>query len=142
MSRTILIIIALSWGVVCAAQESAPPSKTPPVKVNILNVCTPSPEEQQEIAAALTGIPKRPSFSGRFLELRCAEPAKIVIQTAEGKKVVMIDDPTRLFVNGKNGEKMDLTCGPQKPTTIRLEYAPAGDNPGVDGLARAIYFEK
>ena len=51
---------------VCAAQESAPPSKTPPVKVNILNVCTPSQEEQQEIAAALTGIPKRPAFSPDF----------------------------------------------------------------------------
>lgn len=59
-------MISLSWGMVCAAQESAPPSKTPPVRVNILNVCTPSQEEQQEIAAALTGIPKRPSFSPDF----------------------------------------------------------------------------
>ncbi len=66
VSRTILIMIVLSWGMVCVAQESAPPSKMPPVKVNILNVCTPSQEEQQEIAAALTGIPKRPSFSADF----------------------------------------------------------------------------
>jgi hypothetical protein len=66
VSRTILIVTALFWGMACAAQESAPPSKTPPVKVNILNVCTPSPDEQQEIAAALTRIPKRPAFSPDF----------------------------------------------------------------------------
>jgi hypothetical protein len=66
VSRKILIMIALSWGMACAAQESALPSKTPPVRVNILNVCTPSQEQQQEIAAALAGIPKRPSFSSDF----------------------------------------------------------------------------
>src|SRR5207248_1155939 len=36
------------------------------VKVNVLNVCTPSPAEKQEISSALARIPKRPSFSPDF----------------------------------------------------------------------------
>jgi hypothetical protein len=47
----------------------APPSmaqQQPPVKVNVLNVCSPSPEEQQEIASALAQIPQKASFSQDF----------------------------------------------------------------------------
>jgi hypothetical protein len=36
------------------------------VKVNMLNVCTPSPEEQKEIASALARIPKQPLFGNDF----------------------------------------------------------------------------
>jgi len=46
-----------------AAQE---PSAQPQVKVNVLNVCTPSAEEQKEIAAALARVPKQPLFSADF----------------------------------------------------------------------------
>jgi hypothetical protein len=54
-------------GAVCAchAQEANAPEK-PQVKVNVLNVCTPSPEQQQEISSALAKIPKRPSFTADF----------------------------------------------------------------------------
>jgi hypothetical protein len=38
----------------------------PPVKVNVLNVCTPSAQEQKEIAAALAQVPKSPKFSSDF----------------------------------------------------------------------------
>jgi hypothetical protein len=38
----------------------------PQVKVNMLNVCSPSVEEQQEIAAALAKVPKQPLFSPDF----------------------------------------------------------------------------
>jgi hypothetical protein len=48
----------------CRAQEA--PASKPQVKVNVLNVCTPSPAEQQEISSALSRIPKRPSFSPDF----------------------------------------------------------------------------
>ncbi|MFZ0137730.1 MAG: hypothetical protein WAK89_11765, partial [Candidatus Sulfotelmatobacter sp.] len=43
-----------------AVSQQAPetPSTEPQVKVNMLNVCTPSAEEQKEIAAALARIPK------------------------------------------------------------------------------------
>ena len=47
-----------------AAQQQA--SQKPQVKVNMLNVCTPSADEQKEIVAALGRIPKQPLFSQDF----------------------------------------------------------------------------
>jgi hypothetical protein len=53
-----------------AQESSPPPSQKPPsqpqVKVNMLNVCTPSKEEQQQISSALSRIPKQPLFSADF----------------------------------------------------------------------------
>ncbi|HSS96848.1 MAG TPA: hypothetical protein VLK33_07455 [Terriglobales bacterium] len=49
---------------VLAAQQQ--PSQKPQVKVNMLNVCTPSADEQKEIVAALGRIPKQPLFSQDF----------------------------------------------------------------------------
>lgn len=51
-----------------AAQEQPgnAPTSQPQVKVNMLNVCSPSAEEQKEIAAALARIPKQPLFSTDF----------------------------------------------------------------------------
>ncbi len=45
-----------------AQQATAPPQ----VKVNVLNVCTPSAQEQKEIAAALAKVPKQPVFTPDF----------------------------------------------------------------------------
>jgi hypothetical protein len=47
-------------------QSTEPQSSQPQVKVNMLNVCTPSAEEQKEIAAALARVPKQPLFSADF----------------------------------------------------------------------------
>jgi hypothetical protein len=44
-----------------AAQE-----KAPPVRVNVLNVCTPGAAEQKEIADALTRIPAKPRWGTDF----------------------------------------------------------------------------
>jgi hypothetical protein len=44
------------------AQQPAEPQ----VKVNVLNVCTPSAEEQKEIASALARVPKQPLFTADF----------------------------------------------------------------------------
>jgi hypothetical protein len=65
VSRTFLLAGLLLWAGLCAGQEGSK-QQAPAVKVNILNVCTPSQEEQQEIASALGNIPKRPSFSADF----------------------------------------------------------------------------
>jgi hypothetical protein len=42
------------------------PASQPQVKVNMLNVCTPSAEEQKEIASALARVPKQPLFGSDF----------------------------------------------------------------------------
>jgi len=48
-----------------AAHTVAQQSK-PQIRVNVLNVCTPSAEEQQEISATLAKIPKSPMFAEDF----------------------------------------------------------------------------
>lgn len=61
------LLLALTLPV--TAQQQAPenaPSSQPQVKVNVLNVCTPSAEEQKEIAAALARVPKQPLFATDF----------------------------------------------------------------------------
>jgi hypothetical protein len=64
------LVLILTGVVIClpalAQQASEGPSTQPQVKVNMLNVCTPSAEEQKEIAAALARIPKQPLFSSDF----------------------------------------------------------------------------
>ncbi len=47
-------------------QAAAQQQSSPQVKVNVLNVCTPSEDEQKEIANALSRIPKQPAFSDDF----------------------------------------------------------------------------
>ena len=55
-------MIYLGLGALAAAQQSPPPQ----VKVNVLNVCSPSPGEQQEIASALARVPRQPLFGMDF----------------------------------------------------------------------------
>lgn len=51
-----------------AAQQASesPAAQQPQVKVNMLNVCAPSAEEQKEIASALARVPKQPLFGTDF----------------------------------------------------------------------------
>jgi hypothetical protein len=63
----ILIPAAFLAALPAASQQPAAPDSTPPqVKVNMLNVCTPSAEEQKEIAAAMARVPKEPLFALDF----------------------------------------------------------------------------
>ena len=61
-------LLALAFARQVLAQEPAvnPPATKPQVKVNMLNVCSPSAEEQKEIAAALVRVPKGPLFGADF----------------------------------------------------------------------------
>lgn len=38
-------------------------AQQPPVKVNVLNVCAPSADEQKELSSALAKVPNKPAFS-------------------------------------------------------------------------------
>jgi hypothetical protein len=49
-----------------AAAQQPGPAQEPQVKVNMLNVCTPSAEEQKEIASALAKVPRQPLFDADF----------------------------------------------------------------------------
>src|SRR6202790_1615422 len=45
------------------ATVAAASAEQPPVKVNLINVCAPSADEQKELSAALARIPGKPAFS-------------------------------------------------------------------------------
>ena len=65
--KTIFILAGLLCTLSGSAQQSPEAqSAQPQVKVNVLNVCTPSAQEQKEIAAALARIPKQPPFTSDF----------------------------------------------------------------------------
>lgn len=65
MFPKIFAVIAIASSL-AVAQEPSAPAQQPQVKLNMLNVCTPSPAEQQEIASALSRIPLHPAFSQDF----------------------------------------------------------------------------
>lgn len=46
--------------------EAPPAQQQPQVRVNMLNVCTPSADEQKEIASALARVPREPLFGADF----------------------------------------------------------------------------
>jgi hypothetical protein len=61
--RNILVLqFCLGLGLAAAAQQASQPQ----VKVNVLNVCSPSPQEQKEIASALARVPREPLFAADF----------------------------------------------------------------------------
>jgi hypothetical protein len=62
----LVLVAALSLCVSAQQPAGGSPAGQPQVKVNMLNVCTPSAEEQKEITAALAKIPKQPLFSPDF----------------------------------------------------------------------------
>jgi hypothetical protein len=61
----IVVVMALAAGAMAQAEKPAPQA-TPPVQVNVINVCTPSPEEQKDMAAVLERIPAHPVFAPDF----------------------------------------------------------------------------
>jgi len=41
---------------------------------------------------------------------------------------------------GKDGGKADLTCGPQQPIPMRIQYDPAPTGSTFEGYVRILYF--
>lgn len=97
MISKLLLTLAGALLALPAVSQQAPEttSTEPQVKVNMLNVCTPSAEEQKEIAAALARVPKQPLFSDDFEishgRSTLAEPPNF-LQPGSGAK--MSDEPS------------------------------------------------
>jgi len=80
-------------------------------------------------------------MEGSFVEFVCQEKGlKIVVQTSQGKKTFLIEDPNKIAVAGHGTGKLELNCGAQKPAAVKIEYSPATQT-GVDGLLKGIYFQ-
>lgn len=54
-----ILIATLALAAFSSAQQ-------PPIKVNVLNVCSPSPDEQKELLSALSRAPGKPAFSNDY----------------------------------------------------------------------------
>jgi tetratricopeptide (TPR) repeat protein len=102
---------------------------------------TPSPGDF--VTETPSAKPVLPSVSGSFVEMDCKGPQpKLILQMETDRIAFLMDDPNKLAAYGlPNAVGLDLTCGPQKPVDVRIEYAPADGQTGVKGLARAIHFE-
>lgn len=66
MLRLALVLFSAAAVSAQTAPASSRPDQNPPVKVNVLNVCTPDGDAQQEIKAALSRLPKTPAFSSDY----------------------------------------------------------------------------
>ena len=64
-----------------------------------------------------------------------------MVDTPQGKKGFLIPDPKQIVIVGREGGKVDLNCGPQKPLHVKLEYTPAASTADADGILRILYFE-
>jgi len=93
-----------------ALSQQAPESSAtqPQVKVNLLNVCTPSAEEQKEIAAALARIPKQPLFSDDF-------------EISHGRSTLA--EAPNFLQPGRGGAKMSDDPSVASYVRIRREFA-------------------
>jgi Tfp pilus assembly protein PilF len=79
---------------------------------------------------------QRKSISGAFVLFDCSGKApRVVLETEEGKKVFLVDDPKKVV-----GATMEFTCGAQNKDRVRVDYIPA-NQAGVDGLVRGIRVE-
>ncbi len=86
--------------------------------------------------------PERFSASGRFVGLDCrGKQARMTIETAAGRKVFLVDDPTKVsIVSGANGP-VDFVCGPQKtPVKVEVGYEKPPAAEAVDGVVRTLAF--
>ncbi len=84
----------------------------PQVKVNMLNVCSPSPEEKQEIVSALAKIPKAPAFGPDF-------------EVARGRTTLE-----------QSPEFLQAAAGAQMPPPARIRQV----GPHAAGVHRPKYF--
>jgi tetratricopeptide (TPR) repeat protein len=92
------------------------------------------PREQPRLAGE--PVSEKKSIPGSFAFFDCSGKApKIVLETAEGQKVFLVDDPKKVL-----GATMELTCGAQNKDRVRVDFIPA-HQAGVDGLVRGIRVE-
>jgi len=63
---SVLLKTFLSLAALVVATTLLSAQQQPQVKVNVLNVCSPSADEQKEISVALSHVPKQPVFSEDF----------------------------------------------------------------------------
>jgi Flp pilus assembly protein TadD len=94
------------------------------------------PRREAPASVASEPVSLKKSIAGSFVLFDCSgKSPRVVVETEEGKKVFLIDDPHKVL-----GATMEFTCGPQNKDRVRVDYIPAGQA-GVDGLVRGMRVE-
>jgi tetratricopeptide (TPR) repeat protein len=105
---------------------------------------TSAPSSGDFVTETTPAKPILPSVSGSFVEMDCkGSQPKLILRTESGRVAFLMDDPDKLTAYGlPNAAGLSLSCGPQKPVDVRIQYEPPADGQtGVEGLARGIHFE-
>jgi tetratricopeptide (TPR) repeat protein len=116
------------------------PDTAPPV------IASTSPEDPPRLIrrdpAARPPLTPSPEIEGSFVEFVCLEKSfKVVVDTAQGRKGFLIPDAKQVVIVGRASGKVDLNCGPQPPTHVKLEYAPGAGGADADGILKILYFD-
>jgi hypothetical protein len=106
----ILLLAGLFVPASMLCQQADNSTAQPQVKVNVLNVCTPSAGEQKEIAAALAEIPRKPAFNEDF-------------EISHGRSTL---DQVPDFLKAGQNAKMSDTPSVSSYVRIRREFAGQG----------------
>ena len=86
--------------------------------------------------------PQLPAVQGTLENMECGTLAKLHVRVNGALQTFVIPDPTKVAIQGANGEPVELACGPQKtPRSLRLEYQAVPAMPGVTGLVRTLEFK-
>jgi Tfp pilus assembly protein PilF len=105
---------------------------------------SPAPSASDFVTETPPAKPALPSVAGSFVDMDCkGSQPKLILQTDTGRIAFLMDDADKLTAYGlPEASGLSLTCGPQKPHDVRIQYEPPGaGQTGVKGLARAIHFE-
>jgi Flp pilus assembly protein TadD len=87
--------------------------------------------------------PERLLAAGRFVELRCeGTQARMVVETPEGRRTFLIEDPNKIEITAGSVGPVDMTCGPQKnPANVEVGFErPPAKTPGIDGVLKRLAF--
>ncbi|MFN3324247.1 MAG: tetratricopeptide repeat protein [Bryobacteraceae bacterium] len=96
------------------------------------------PDEPEEVAP-----PPPKEVKGDFVRLECnQEPGPHLVLAVDSRELsFLIDQPDDIVLMGKGTDTVELRCGPQPKTPVRIEFADPGDShPGVTGLLRVLDF--
>jgi tetratricopeptide (TPR) repeat protein len=121
---------------------AAAPADVSPPKL-IRSEAPPSSPRENMPAASAPAKPALPSVSGTLVALDCqGSRVKFVLQTERGRVSFILQDPRKMQFFGLPRGTVDISCGPQKPAAVSMEYDPPSvRSAGVMGIARALHFE-
>ena len=98
---------------------------------------------ESAVEQAPTPAPKRPTMTGKFVQLDCrGSQARMIVETDAGRKTFLIEDPAKVAITAGSDGPVDMTCGAQKATPkVEIGYdTPRTGQTGIDGIVRTLAF--